>query len=262
MAPLKRIQTFQELKDPMLRMQRLLTERAIAEAVGKMEFAKGDKGDKGDRGDDGYTPIKGKDYFTDDEVIAIINYVQSNVKPGEKGDKGDRGLSGYTPVKGTDYFTKAERQALISDVLSKVPKHEEVKPEDVVDLVLKELKLPDTKELISKSELAEFLRRGGFRGGGDTVIAGSGISITINDVGQKVVAATGSGAFTILTATGSVNDTNTTFTFVSVPSMVNINGSFYNAGAQVGGVAAWTNVGTTVTTAFPVGTGGCIFGIA
>lgn len=67
---------------------------------------KGDKGDKGDQGEqgiqgiqgikgnDGYTPVKGIDYFD-----------------GEKGDKGDtgaKGTDGHTPVKGTDYFTDSD----------------------------------------------------------------------------------------------------------------------------------------------------------
>lgn len=262
MAPLKRIQTFQELKDPMLRMQRLLTERAIAEAVGKMEFAKGDKGDKGDRGDDGYTPIKGKDYFTDDEIIAIINYVQSNVQPGEKGDKGDRGLSGYTPIKGTDYFTKEEKQSLTKEILSQIPKGKEIKPEEIVKLVLQELKLPDTKDLISKGELAEFLRRGGFRGGGDTVVAGSGISIDVNENGQKEISTTGSGSFSILTVvTGNIDDTDTVFTFASAPTLVVVNGSTYrNGSSAMGGTVSIS--GVTVTLPNPVGTGGDLYAIA
>jgi len=235
---------------------------AVLSMFAQMQVMKGDKGDKGEPGKDGYTPVKGADYFTDEELFAVINYIQSLVKDGEKGDKGDKGEPGYSPIKGVDYFTKSEKESLTKEILAKIPKGKEVKPESIVKLVLQELKLPDTKDLISKGELAEFLRRGGFRGGGDTVTAGSGIAVTVNESGQKVITATGSGAFSILTATGSVDDSNVTFTFISVPTMVNINGSFYNAGAQVGGVAAWTNVGTTVTTAFPVGTGGCIFGVA
>ena len=45
---------------------------------------KGDKGDQGPAGANGYTPIKGVDYFD--------------------GQKGDPGKDGYTPVKGIDYF--------------------------------------------------------------------------------------------------------------------------------------------------------------
>ena len=35
----------------------------------------GQQGPKGDKGDDGYTPIKGKDYFTDDDIQEVIDDV-------------------------------------------------------------------------------------------------------------------------------------------------------------------------------------------
>lgn len=57
------------------------------EMMSRMEGYKGEKGDKGDRGfdgKDGKTPEKGVDYFTDDEIRALIKIV--------------------TPVKGKDYF--------------------------------------------------------------------------------------------------------------------------------------------------------------
>ena len=47
----------------------------------------GAKGDPGEPGKDGYTPVKGVDYFD-----------------GAKGDPGEPGKDGYTPVKGVDYF--------------------------------------------------------------------------------------------------------------------------------------------------------------
>lgn len=55
------------------------------------------KGDKGEKGDPGYSPIKGKDYFTDQELNNIVQYILRNSTPvkgkdysdGEKGDKGD-----------------------------------------------------------------------------------------------------------------------------------------------------------------------------
>ena len=51
------------------------------------------KGDKGDTGNDGYTPVKGKDYFTNQEVDNIVNRAK--------------------PIKGRDYFTDDEAQELI-----------------------------------------------------------------------------------------------------------------------------------------------------
>ena len=51
---------------------------------------KGEKGDsiKGDKGEDGFTPIKGQDYLTDEELQGIKNEI--------------------TPIKGQDYFTADE----------------------------------------------------------------------------------------------------------------------------------------------------------
>lgn len=48
------------------------------------EGPQGKKGEKGDPGEDGYTPVKGVDYFD--------------------GDDGEKGKDGYTPIKGVDYF--------------------------------------------------------------------------------------------------------------------------------------------------------------
>lgn len=41
--------------------------------------AKGDKGDTGAAGKDGVTPVKGKDYFTDDEVESIADQAAAKV---------------------------------------------------------------------------------------------------------------------------------------------------------------------------------------
>lgn len=92
-----------------------------------------------------------------------------------------------------------------------------------------------------------------FTGTGVNVSA-IGSLITVNIPGGS------SGSYTILSATGTIDDSNTSFTFADTPTVIVINGASYNAGAQVGGVAAWTIVGLTVTLAFPVGTGGSIWG--
>lgn len=230
------------------------------------------------RGQDGKTPVKGVDYFTTAEIEEILKIVDAKIRTferglkGEKGARGEQGLpglngrhgrDGYTPVKGKDYFTNEDINEIVFKTLLKikVPK-DGISPKmaDIVNAVLKEIKLPERDDIVSKKELVEFLRRGGFRGGGDTISAGTGITITeIN--GIKQISTNGSAALSILTATGTVDDSNVTFTFASVPVLININGSFYAAGSTVGGVAVWTNVGTTITLAFPVGTGGCIFGL-
>lgn len=74
---------------------------------------KGEKGDQGDKGDtgtagkdgmngkDGYTPIKGVDYFD--------------------GKDGSNGADGKTPVKGVDYYTDADKAEMVSAVLAALP---------------------------------------------------------------------------------------------------------------------------------------------
>jgi hypothetical protein len=54
---------------------------------------KGAKGDIGLSGKDGYTPIKGVDYFDGQPG-----------KDGANGKDGKNGVDGYTPQKGIDYF--------------------------------------------------------------------------------------------------------------------------------------------------------------
>jgi hypothetical protein len=51
---------------------------------GEVLTLKGDKGDpgsKGDKGDPGYTPVKGVDYFTEDDKAEIVEAVAQNVLP-------------------------------------------------------------------------------------------------------------------------------------------------------------------------------------
>jgi hypothetical protein len=88
--------------------------------------------------------------------------------------------------------------------------------------------------------------------------AGAGVSAARNAEGVVVVTISGgaSSSLTVIDATGTIDDSNTSFTFDSEPTLVNVNGAFYKHG---GGV---TISGTSVTTDFPVGTGGAIYGIA
>lgn len=64
---------------------------------------------------------------------------------------------------------------------------------------------------------------------------------------------------TILNATGTIDDSNTAFTFTRQPSELVINGASYQ---QTGGAITWTwAAGTfTATLSSPVGIGGSIYG--
>lgn len=103
------------------------------------------RGEKGDRGTDGYTPVRGQDYFTDadvesmkEDVIAKITHIpekgvdyftddelnvikrdviadlETKLEKGDKGDKGD------TPVKGVDYFTDEEVESITTGITNTV----------------------------------------------------------------------------------------------------------------------------------------------
>ena len=61
---------------------------------------------KGDKGDDGYSPIKGKDYFTDAEIKTFLEKITP--KKGVDYNDGKAGDDGYTPKKGKDYFTESD----------------------------------------------------------------------------------------------------------------------------------------------------------
>ena len=55
----------------------------------------------GKDGKDGYTPVKGVDYFD--------------------GVDGKDGKDGYTPVKGVDYFNEADKTEMVNAVISALP---------------------------------------------------------------------------------------------------------------------------------------------
>ena len=65
------------------------------------------------------------------------------------------------------------------------------------------------------------------------------------------------GTSAILTATGTIDDSNKDFTFTEKPTLIVVNGALYQ---ETGGAITWTWSGTTATLSSPVGTGGSIFG--
>lgn len=89
----------------------------------------------------------------------------------------------------------------------------------------------------------------------NSVVAGTGISVNSTDPANPIVSATG--GFTILAATGTINDSNLVFTFISAPTFLIINAGFYQ---KTGGSITWSGT-TTVTLSSAVGVGGSIFGL-
>src|ERR1035437_7948374 len=168
MDKLQQLQQLREQKDPSLKLSRLLVE--------KYNLAKGEKGDTGEAG---YSPVKGKDYYTESEINSVINYIQSKVKDGAKGDNGidgKKGDTGYAPELGIDYWTTKDQEKILKDVLTKIPKPKDgisPKTEDIVNSAVDILKKNpiEFKDIKGTEKLIEFLRMGGFRGGGLSTVS-------------------------------------------------------------------------------------------
>lgn len=162
-----KLEKLQALRDPML------------SKITMLKGDTGDKGDKGDTGEAGYSPIKGKDYYTESEINFIIKYIQSNVKDGIQGIPGKDGRDGQTPIRGIDFWSPKDQEKILQSVLSKIPKPKDgITPniEDIVRQVKEEINKnpPHLKDIKGTTELIEFLKRGGFRGGGGGGSGGGG----------------------------------------------------------------------------------------
>lgn len=143
-------------------------------------------------------PEKGEDYFTEDDIEEIVSRVRVIVKDGapgkdgrdgkdgERGPEGPRGKIGPMGPQGPAGQTP-DIDTVVRAVLKVMPKPKDINIEDIV----KEIKLPDIKKLVSKEELTAFLKRGGFRGGGDTIAEGNNITIVTDINGRKVISSTG-----------------------------------------------------------------------
>lgn len=133
----------------------VLLQKQIADSLNGVAKIVGEKGDKGDKGEDGYSPIKGQDYFTQDE----INEIKEEIRPikGQDyftGEEIEAIKQEITPIKGKDYFDgkngkDADEDKIVNAVIAKLPKQTliEKKFGEKIDKVKKEIesKLPEFK---------------------------------------------------------------------------------------------------------------------
>lgn len=91
------------------------------------------KGEPGTPGKDGYTPVKGVDYFDGKNGVdgkdgytpqKGVDYFDgkdgkdgADGQPGSPGANGKDGVDGKTPVKGADYWTAADKQEIMNDIM-------------------------------------------------------------------------------------------------------------------------------------------------
>lgn len=232
---------------------------------------------KGEKGDDGYTPIKGIDYTDGYTPIKNVDYFD--------------GIDGYTPVPGVDFEVPDENKIynrLLKKIPDAIPGKDGIDGKDgspdtaeqIVEKINTLESVIDPKTIIGYETSDDVIRKikenkldmrdikgmplnmndMRWHGSGiPSLTAGAGIVITDASDGGKIVAATGGSGYTILTTTGTIDDSNLDFPFDSLPTELVINAGSY---IQTGGSTTWTwNAGTlTATLSTPVGTGGSIYG--
>jgi len=233
------------------------------------------KGEKGDKGDAGYTPQKGQDYLTSEELAQIkaeatprkgehyftpqeIEAFKQEVTPvkgvhyndglpGINGQNGKDGLNGKDGEDGDD-ADEVDIESVVQQVLSKLPKPEKVDHNAIIKKVKSSLKYSDIKDA------PEFK------------MAGTGYLREITDVnvtglvdGQTLIwqaktnkwipgtASGGTGGYTVETPTGTVDGNNTTFTVTVVPVYIVSDGTTYfnNAGFTISGLTVTMTVAPT-----------------
>lgn len=190
---------------------------------------------------------------------------------GPQGDRGERGEQGasITGPAGKDGQDVSEIEpkilaerlntltgAIKAKVIEGLPEKFDIR--DLKHGGKYQLELRDIKgarlDTPSRGDVSSDMR---YHGGGDVVTAGTNITIVTNASGQKVISAT-SGGLSIVAITGTINDSNVSFTALSQPTLLIINGGTYQ---QAGGAITWTYVAGIITLSSPVGSGGSIFGL-
>ncbi len=129
---------------------------------------------------DGHTP-------TNEELIALITPLIPQAK------------DGATPIRGVDYLTEEDISTITEKVRNSItlPQHKDVTADDLLHLFTKGEKKLSVKHIDgleqTLSAFSSQLGRGYLHGGGDTVKAGTNVTITTNSDGTKTIASTSSG---------------------------------------------------------------------
>lgn len=232
------------------------------------------KGEKGDKP-------------TDEEIISLIKPLIPEPINGEdyvltENDKKEIAKSITVPVveKVIEKTEVIKEQPIITNEIKEVAKYET--GEQIIEKINSDETSKIKKEKVEglddefnavRDTISNIPRGGGSRGvqlyvdGGKkgmvnmiNLIPGSGVTLNYSSAyGRNDITISASGgSFAILTATGTIDDTNLDFTFISKPAIIVVNGASYieNVG--------WTwNSGTLTATLLtpPVGVGGNLYGI-
>jgi len=189
-----------------------------------------------------------------------IQGIRGPVGIGQKGDKGERGLQGPRGPKGEDGISP-DPNAIVKTVLDVVQASEVKEDLDEMALLQRLLDAIVEKKLIKTehifgfeqkiAEIRNAATRGTMRGGGDTVTAGSNITITTDVNGKKVIASSGGSGFTELVATETPSGSTTVFTFAAAtaqPTYLVVDNIWLKATTKSGFVNWTWNNGTKKAT--------------
>ena len=166
---------------------------------------------------------------TEDTLFKTVKEVVDYVKEIKKGEPGENAQ-------------EVDVEQLVEDILAKLPVHKEIDEEKLIKKVIKAIpqnkaslkivqesfetdpmsvideimKLPDNKFKLKSSQIDGLdqtirafqsqLARGYLHGGGDTVKAGTNITITKNTDGSKTINSTGGGTGTVISVNGLDTD--------------------------------------------------------
>lgn len=207
-------------------------------------------------------PEKGKDAPAIDEK-ALAERVFGMVRVPKDGESLDEDSVVGKILSALPSPEKIDHKKIAKEVMKLFPKQEKAKEAPTLDEILNAIKENIKVEHIPglKNEIDSYRRQLAgkkygvdtwARGGGDIVAAGTGVTITTSN-GQKIINA--QAGLSVLSATGSIDNSNVVFTFTKQPTLVVVNGTSYRNGH---GVAI---SGTTATLDNPVGTNGDIYGL-
>ncbi len=178
----------------------------------------------------------------------LKQFIESTVKSvvedgldGVDGRDGRNGSDGYSPVRGKDYWTEEDKTSIISEIVPLIPIPQEVNLDEVISRATEEIKKEpiDFKDIKGTEKLVEYLKAGGFRGGGfsgvvtDATLTGTGLSSNP----LHVV----SGAGSPLTTKGDLYTYSTTNTRLPVGT----NGQFLLADSTATTGLKWNTITTS-----------------
>lgn len=201
-------------------------------------------------------------------IEAKIAEAHAHIKTIAKGDPGEKGATVVGPPGPAGKDATVDEAKIVERVLARVPAPKDgapgqdgihADPEAVVALI-QEKKLLKAEHIAGlPEELASYRNQLAgqhygsttmARGGGDTIAAGTGISIT-NANGVKTIVATGGAGFSTLAATETPDGSTTVFTFATAtaqPSYLVVDNVWMKA-TTAAGTVNWTwNGGTKKAT--------------